>query len=129
MVGAVATVLDVVSGTLLLALGVPTRWCAMAGVVVGGTFAFFANRSFSFRQQGQPLGMPAVKYVLATGAAMLLHGQVVVWLRDSFGVPFVVSKVLADLAVFSLGQLVVLRYLVFTAKPDAPPAPPEPPTP
>ena len=66
------------------------------------------------------LTKPALKFVLATSASMLIHGQLVVLLRDHAGVPFVVAKMIADIGVFSVGQLLLLRYLVFPkAKPPA----------
>ena len=56
--------------------------------------------------------------VAATAVPVLLiHGQIVVLMRDHVGVPFVFAKMIADLGVFSVGQLLWLRYLVFPKKP------------
>lgn len=112
-VGAVATVLDLGLGTLLLSLGAGTRWAAMAGIGLGGLFSYFANRAFAFKDAGAPGPGSALRFALVTAGASLLHGQLVVWLRDAFGVPFVLSKMASDLVVFNLGQLLLLRYLVF----------------
>ena len=112
-VGAVATVLDIGLGASLLAFGASTRLAAMVGVALGALFTFFANRHFAFRDHDPKLASPALRFVAVTVLSMLVHGQFVVWLRDSFGVPYVVSKMMADLAVFTFGQLLVLRFIVF----------------
>src|SRR5437773_10217004 len=105
-IGGIATVLDILVGTTCLSLlAVPTRFAAMCGVVVGATFTFFANRYFAFKEHNPKLTKPALKFVLATSASMLIHGQLVVLLRDHAGVPFVVAKMIADIGVFSVGQL------------------------
>ncbi len=119
-IGAGATVIDIGVGLLCVTgLGLATRIGAMLGVAVGATFCFFMNRYFAFREHNPQLASPAAKFIVATAASMVIHGQFVVMLRDHFGVPFVVSKMIADVGVFSLGQLLVLRYLVFPkAKPS-----------
>ena len=121
-VGAVATVFDIAVGSLLLfQLGASTRVAAMVGVVVGATFTFFANRYFAFKEHNPKLTGPAVRFVAVTLVSTLVHGQFVVWLRETVGVPFVAAKMVADVAVFSIGQLLLLRYLVFpkTKVPEA----------
>lgn len=118
-IGALATVIDLALGLACLhLLGLSTRVGAMSGVAVGAAFTFFANRHFAFKEHNPALAKPALKFLLVTALAMGVHGQFVVLMRDHAGIPFVVSKVIADLAVFSVGQLFVLRYLVFPrAKP------------
>jgi putative flippase GtrA len=113
-VGAVATALDI--AVLLLCvhrLGMTNPEGAMAGVAVGAAFAFFANRHFAFRDRNPHLVPQAAKYVAATAAAMVVHAGFVWLLADRLGAPVVIAKLIADLAVFSAGQLLVLRYLVF----------------
>jgi len=123
-VGGIATAIDICFGTSLLLVGMPTRWAAMSGVVLGGTFTFLANRYFAFRERNPKLAKPALRFVVVTGLASIVHGQVVVWLRDVLGVPFVVSKMAADLVVFTFGQLLLFRYIVFPKqKEEAEPAP------
>jgi putative flippase GtrA len=119
-IGALATVIDLSIGLACLhLLGQSTRVGAMAGVAVGAAFTFFANRHFAFKEHNPKLAKPAFKFLVVTALAMVVHGQFVVLMRDYAGIPFVVSKVIADLAVFSVGQLFVLRYLVFPrAKPS-----------
>lgn len=112
-VGALATAIDICFGTSLLLVGLPTRWAAMSGVVLGGAFTFLANRYFAFREHNPKLASPAVRFIVVTGLASIVHGQVVVWLRDVLGVPFVIAKMAADLAIFTFGQLLLFRYVVF----------------
>ena len=116
-VGGVATVVDVC--VLLVCkhfLHLMTPVCAAIGVLVGSTLTFFLNRHFAFRDHKEPAAPQAVKFALATGVCMLIHAGLVGFLTDRLGVPVVVSKLIADICVFSVGQLLVLRYLVFPKK-------------
>jgi putative flippase GtrA len=113
-VGAVATLIDIALGTVLLtAFQMPTRFAAMTGTVLGASFTFVANKYFAFKDHKPKLGHSALRFVLVTLGASLVHGQLVVWLRDRFGVPYVPSKMISDVAVFTFGQLLLLRYVVF----------------
>lgn len=112
--GGVATVLDVcVLLTAVKVLKLPNPVGAMCGVCVGATFTFFANKYFAFRDHHPNLAPQALKFALATGGAMLVHAGVVWELADHLHVNVVLAKLLADIAVFSVGQLFLLRYLVF----------------
>lgn len=122
-VGAIATGIDICFGTSLLLVGMPTRGAAMSGVVLGAAFTFLANRYFAFREHNPKLASPAFRFVVVTGLASIVHGQVVVWLRDGLGVPFVISKMLADIAIFTFGQLLLFRYIVFPKRKEAEAAP------
>jgi len=117
-VGAVATVLDIALGTGLLALGSGTRAAAMAGTALGALFGYFANRFFAFKDHDTRANTSALRFVLVATGSTLVHGQLVVWLRDVFGVPFVVAKMASDMVVFNVGQLLLLRYLVFPRRTD-----------
>jgi putative flippase GtrA len=118
-VGAVATVLDLALGTSLLLTGVAsTRAAAMTGTAFGALFGYFANRYFAFRDHDRSANASAVRFALVALTSTLIHGQLVVWMRDSFGVPFVVAKMVADVLVFNVGQLLMMRYLVFPKKQD-----------
>jgi putative flippase GtrA len=94
-------------------LGLLTWGAAMVGVFFGSTFTFFLNRHFAFRDHNPKLAPQALKFVVATGICMVIHGGFVSFLRDRHGVPVVFAKLIADVCVFSVGQLLVLRYLVF----------------
>jgi len=113
-VGALATLVDVC--VLLLCkkvLKLPTPVGAAVGVAIGSTIAFFLNRSFAFRAQGTPVTGQAVKFIISTLIAMSIHAPLVGILADWLDVPVVVAKLVADVLVFSVGQLLVLRFLVF----------------
>jgi putative flippase GtrA len=119
-VGALATVVDVC--VLLICkkvLKLPTPVGAAIGVAIGSTLAFFLNRSFAFRAQGTPVTGQAVKYIISTLIAMSIHAPLVGILADWLDVPVVVAKLCADVLVFSIGQLLVLRFLVFRKTPSA----------
>jgi putative flippase GtrA len=119
-VGALATVVDVC--VLLVCkkvLKLPTPVGAAIGVAIGSTVAFFLNRSFAFRAQGTPVTGQAVKFIISTLIAMSIHAPLVGILADWLDVPVVVAKLGADVLVFSVGQLLVLRFLVFRKSPSA----------
>jgi len=119
-VGALATIVDVcVLVVCKKVLKLPTPVGAAIGVAVGSTLAFFLNRSFAFRAQGTPVTGQAVKFIISTLIAMSIHAPLVGILADWLDIPVVVAKLIADVLVFSIGQLLVLRFLVFRKTPHA----------
>ncbi|MCI0670784.1 MAG: GtrA family protein [Myxococcaceae bacterium] len=123
-VGAVATVLDIVVLVLLVHyLGWANPVAAMAGVMVGSTFTFFANRHFAFRDHHPEVAPQVFRFVVATFVGMVAHALVVHVFADRMGVPVVLAKLGADLCVFTFGQLLVLRYFVFPKNAPLSPAP------
>jgi putative flippase GtrA len=117
VVGAIATMLDIV--VLLVCVKgfeLPNPVGAMVGVLFGSAFTFFANRHFAFRDHNPSLAPQAAKFALATAGGMLAHAQVVYILADRLDVPVVLAKLGADLIVFSVGQVLLLRYFVFPKK-------------
>ncbi|MEW5739681.1 MAG: GtrA family protein [Myxococcota bacterium] len=69
------------------------------------------------RKSDPDLKGQVIKFVVSTSVSMWAHGLLVEWLRDRVGVPFAISKMAADLVVFTFVQLLLLRYLVFKKKP------------
>jgi len=115
-VGAVATLVDI--AVLLLCvrfLGFPNPLGAAVGVAVGSTVAFFGNRKFAFPDCEPEMAPQLVRFIATVSIGMALHASLVHVLADLFTVPVVLAKLIADLAVFGLGQLFLLRYLVFPA--------------
>jgi putative flippase GtrA len=115
-VGAVATLVDV--GVLLMCvrwLGFPNPLGAAVGVAVGSTVAFYGNRHFAFPDCEPEMAPQLVRFAATVSIGMALHASLVHVLADLFTVPVVLAKLIADLAVFGLGQLFLLRYLVFPA--------------
>lgn len=116
-VGAVATAVDI--GVLLLCVEVfhfPKPAGAMVGVSVGSTLTFFANRHFAFRDHEPEIAPQALKFLLATAGGMVAHAGCVWFFTDRLAVPLVIAKMMADVCVFTFGQLLVLRYVVFPAR-------------
>lgn len=126
--GGVSTAIDVAVGWSLVTAGAPTRVGAMSGIAVGAIFTFFANRYLAFRDTGPRLAGAGVRYVLVLLVLSTIHGQFVVWFRDGLGVHYVLSKFAADLCVFTFGQPLALRYIVFPRRKDAPAAAPQSPS-
>ncbi len=113
-VGAVATLVDVcVLLVCVRLLGFPNPLGAAVGVTVGSTVAFFGNRIFAFGDAEPQMAPQVVRFVAATSVGIALHASLVHVLADLFTVPVVLAKLIADLAVFGLGQLFLLRYVVF----------------
>ncbi len=114
MVGAAATGIDLAIGMSLNGLfHIETRPSAMAGSIVGSAFTYFANRFFAFREKTPDLATSMLKFVVVTAFSSIAHGQLVVWLHDSLGWHFALAKMVADVAIFTFAQLLVLRYIVF----------------
>ena len=122
-VGAVSTVFDLGIGGTLLWAGAPTRAAAMTGTLFGSVFSYFANRSFAFRDR-DPSRSTFLRYAAVTVVASTIHGQFVVWF-SGLGLPYVAAKMASDFIVYTVGQLLLLRYVVFPRKISGPPASPE----
>jgi putative flippase GtrA len=113
-VGAVATLVDVC--VLLVCVRIfrfPNPLGAAVGVTVGSTVAFFGNRIFAFSDSEPEMGPQLVRFAATISVGIVLHASLVHVLADLFAVPVVLAKLIADLAVFGLGQLFLLRYVVF----------------
>jgi hypothetical protein len=77
------------------------------------------NRHFAFRDHNPELAPQAIKFVISTMGAVAIHAGLVWLLSVQNGVNLYVAKLISDVAVFSVGQLLLLRYVVFPkAKPE-----------
>jgi putative flippase GtrA len=113
-VGAVATLVDVcVLLCCVRVFGFPNPLGSAVGVTVGSAVAFFGNRNFAFRDAEPEMGPQLVRFVATVSVGLAVHTPLVAVLADMFSVPVVLAKLIADLAVFGVGQLFLLRYLVF----------------
>jgi putative flippase GtrA len=113
-VGAVATLVDVC--VLLVCVRLfrfPNPLGAAVGVAVGSTVAFFGNRKFAFSDSEPEMAPQLLRFAATVSVGMALHASLVHVLADLFAVPVVLAKLISDLAVFGLGQLFLLRYVVF----------------
>jgi putative flippase GtrA len=116
--GAMSSVIDHAVGLTLASFGAPTRVAAMSGKVVGALFSYFAHRTFTFQDHSQPLVGSGARYAIFVVVIGALHGQGVVWLRDSSGVPYLIAAILADVVFVTPAWLLVLRYVVFPLAPE-----------
>jgi putative flippase GtrA len=113
-VGAVATLVDVcVLLVCVRLLHFANPLGAAVGVTVGSTVAFFGNRIFAFRDAEKEMAPQLIRFAATISVGIAVHASLVHVLADLFAVPVVLAKLIADLAVFGLGQLFLLRYLVF----------------
>jgi putative flippase GtrA len=113
-VGALATVVDIcVLVVCKKVLKLPTPVAAAIGVAIGSTIAFFLNRRYAFRAQGTPVTGQAVKFLISTLIAMSIHAPLVGILADWLDIQVVLAKLIADVLVFSIGQLLAMRFLIF----------------
>jgi putative flippase GtrA len=120
-VGAGATAVDVTIGTVLASgFHVQTRVAAMAALAVGTTINFLGHRYIAFREKNAKVADPAMRWVAMTLVQTVLHGQIMVMMRDWWGVPFVPAKFLADILVFTGVQLLLVRYVVFRKATSSP---------
>lgn len=115
--GAVASIIDHLVGLTLATLGVPTRVAAGSGKAAGALFSYFAHRHFSFKDHAQPVLASSVKYLVFVVLIGAGHGQVVVWLRDGLGWPYLVAAVVADLILVTPSWMLALRYVIFPKGP------------
>lgn len=115
-----ATVIDLLAVFLLYSVGdYPRPFATSMGAVFGSIFTFFVNRHFAFRDHKPEVAPQAIKFVLTTAGAVLVHAGLVWLLSVRHDVNLYVAKLVSDVAVFSVGQLFLLRYVVFPkAKPE-----------
>ena len=84
------------------------------GVILGASCNFFLNRWLAFRSKDPDVGRQAIKFTLGTGLTLALHALTIWTLTGHLRVNYMLSKLIADLLVFTGGNLLVNRYLVFT---------------
>lgn len=119
-VGAMATVLDLLTVFVTFELLVWAKPSATSfGAVLGAIFTFFVNRHFAFRDHEPDFAPQMIKFLLTTAGTVAIHAGLVWVLSVQNGVNVYVAKLISDIAVFSVGQLFLLRYIVFPkAKPQ-----------
>lgn len=116
--GAVAVCFDLALGGLVLWFGGSTRAAAMSGNVLGTTLTYFFNRYFAFKDSNAPMMTSGAKFFAMQACLGVAHGQVVVWLRDFLGIPYVPAKMAADALVVAIPQLMLMRHVVFPKEPS-----------
>ncbi len=108
--------------TSVLIFGVRTVLGAVLGTTTGALINFFLNRRFAFAAHRTPVGPQLLRYVIVIAALLAVHAVSLAALRDRAGVPLLAAKVACDLVFLVGGQLLLLRHVVFPARPPAPAA-------
>lgn len=113
IVGAGAVIVALVIGWIVLAFGGSARVAAMLGLAVAWSFTYVANRAWAFDDSDASLGSSGLKFVVMAVATTLVHGQVVAWLTETWSVPFTIAKLLGDVLVVTIPNLIIMRFVVF----------------
>lgn len=140
IIGAVGAGIDIIiTNLLVLHLDFSWRWGAMTGLIVGASVNFLLNRYIAFREHAAFVS-PLVRFAVMTAVQSLIHGQVVVmigalmrdvvWPLHRWGIEatalesmkLTFAKMVADVLVFTVLQLVILRYVIFPRKKAEPEA-------
>jgi putative flippase GtrA len=119
-VGAVAAACDWSTAGTLLFSHAPTRLATMAGATLGATVNYLGNRFFAFQDIDRHSNSSLWRYAAVIAVLIAIHGQAVVWLTEA-GLPFPGAKLAADVTIFNVGQLVLLRRFVFPPAKAVPP--------
>lgn len=113
VVGVGAVLIAVVLGWVVLGLGGPTRLATMGGLAVAWVFTYVANKTWAFSDSDASVAGSTVRFVLMAVGTTLVHGQVVVWLTEGVGLPWTVAKLLGDVLVVTVPNLLIMRFIVF----------------
>jgi putative flippase GtrA len=109
----VATGTDFVLATILVAYATSPGYATFVGCVAGGVVAFWMNRGWAFKAQGNPL--PQVIRFLGVWASSAALNSIGVGLATRFaGGPFTVVWLLVRAVVYSAWNYPLLRFFVFS---------------
>jgi len=86
---------------------------APIGVTFGSTVNFGINKIFSFKDSVGHLHYQYMRFLLGTAVAAAIHAGFVYVFTNLLGIHYVISKIAADILVFTVGNLVLLRFVVF----------------
>ena len=110
----VGTVFDLaVVITLVQAAHFNAAVAAPCGVFVGATANFFVNKIFAFKDSHGHTGAQFARFLGGTAIAAAVHAGLVHILTNKLGLFYVFSKLIADVLVFTVGNLFLLRFFVF----------------
>ncbi len=135
---AVGTISTTVDYSVLLVsvqgLGLSPVPSSTAAVLAGGVVGFILNKYFAFHDQSRRIGAQLVKYGLVFAAELLLHNRLIQFLLERLELHYLLSKLLADVLVFSCLHLLLMRHFIFgpptlVEKPRPQPQPPPAPLP
>jgi len=86
---------------------------APLGVALGATANFFFNKILAFKDSHGHTGTQYLRFIGGTALAAGVHAGLVHLLTNKLGLFYVFSKLIADMLVFTAGNLVLLRFVVF----------------
>lgn len=110
----VATVFDLGLVIALVQLGhLQPPLAAPLGVALGATVNFTINKVVSFRDVRGHWASQLLRFFGGTAVAATIHMGLMYLLTTKLHVFYVISKLLADVMVFTVGNIVILRFLVF----------------
>jgi putative flippase GtrA len=110
----IGTVFDLaVVVTLVQAAHFNPAAAAPCGVTVGATANFFFNKVFAFKDSHGNTGAQLARFLGGTAVAAAVHAGLVHILTNKLGLFYVFSKLIADVLVFTVGNLFLLRFIVF----------------
>jgi putative flippase GtrA len=110
----IGTVFDLaVVITLVQAAHFNAAAAAPCGVFVGATANFFVNKIFAFKDSHGHTGAQLARFLGGTALAAAVHAGLVYLLTNKLGIFYVFSKLIADVMVFTVGNLFLLRFVVF----------------
>ena len=84
------------------------------GVILGACTNFVFNRWLAFRSIDPEVARQAMRFALGTALTLALHASAMWLLTGKFAINYLVAKLIADLLIFTGGNLLVNRYLVFS---------------
>ncbi len=111
---ALSTVLDLSVVILLVQVfHINPAGAAPVGVFLGAALNFVLNRLFAFRDSHGLVVPQVLRYFGVTLLEAGVHAAVVYLLTNRLHINYIISKFIADLLVFTVGNLLLFRYLVF----------------
>jgi putative flippase GtrA len=90
----------------------------MLGVVVGGVASFALNKYVAFKDGASPVLPQIGRFAASTLAALVVHASLMWLLVERLHGPLLPAKLLADFLVFTCGNLLVMRLVVFRLRPQ-----------
>ena len=93
---------------------------AIGAFLVAVSSNFFWNRHWTFTAGDGHAGFQAMRFFVGTVIAATVHAGVVYVLTERLHVYYVISKFAADILVFTGGNLLIYRYLVFPKTHEVP---------
>lgn len=109
--------LDLSSAALFVeVVGIDPRFAVILSSLVGGTFVFFANKFFTFKNREHKTGRQAIKFLMVYGVSFTSNiaiANALIWLE----VHYLIAKVVA-VAIGAVWNYALSHGFVFKKKED-----------